>query len=175
MKEKEKKSNTISKKKNKKNTIPIVRDKSVEYFNSRAGKDVLPDPIVDPEEMIERPEDEESKLKYPPPKKNEVFRRKWGQFLASVINRENFHVGHLNSLEVLCDLYVDYEDLRKFIRINGRSYQAFGRHGKIWKFFPEVNQLNKVQASIKTYMLILGINLKRDESGESGGEKENWS
>lgn len=149
------------------------------FHRSYPGEDPRVDIVPPPKEDIEKafdipPDDEYEQLQYPPPKKHPTFRKMWAQFIENVTERENFKVGHLNSLEILCDLFVDYEDLREFIRVNGRSYQSVGRQGVVWKFFPEVRQLNAVQAQIKEYMKMLGLLLKKDHSSQSGGEKDNW-
>lgn len=128
----------------------------------------------DPEQILDEPDDDLSRHKYPPPKKNPVFRRVWGQFIDSISRRDNFNVGHLNALEVLCDLFAEYEDLHAFIRMKGRSYQAFGRSGMIWKLYPEVGYLKSVKHQINVYMKQLGLTLRRDESGLSGGEAGEW-
>lgn len=134
----------------------------------------IPPPKADIEKTLPEPDDEAAKLKYPPPKKDPRFREKWAQYVENVAGRENFKVGHLNTLEILCDLYTEYEDLREFLRKNGRSYQSYGRQGMIWKFFPEVQLLSRVQADIKEYTKMLGLLPKKDHAPESGGEKDDW-
>jgi phage terminase small subunit len=129
---------------------------------------------ADSEEMMIVPEDEASKHKYPPPKLNPVFRMKWMRFIDNVSSRENFNIAHLDSLEILCDLYVEYADLQKFIRTHGRTYESLGRNGRQIRFYPEVAQLNKVQAQIKEYSKMLGLLLKKDQGTESGGEAKAW-
>lgn len=136
----------------------------------------FPEPIPDPEAELPEPKDKASKHKYPPPRKNPTFRRIWMDFIDDVTGRENFKDGHLNSLEILCDLHVEYEQLREFIRKNGRSYKSYGRAGMQWKFYPEVGQLNSVQAQIKEYMKMLGLLLKKDHgTANPAGEKDEWS
>jgi len=112
--------------------------------------------------------------KFPPPKSHPIFIRTWMDFIDNVSSRENFKTGHLNSLEILCDLYVDYDNLKKYIESKGRSYKSNGRNGLTWKFYPEVAQLNTVQSQIKEYMKMLGLVLKKDHGTASGGEKSNW-
>ena len=124
------------------------------------------------EELAPEPVDELSNHRYPPPKRHPKFRRIWGQFIDGIINRDNFNVGYLNSLEILCDLFVEYEELSAFIRKTGRSYQTFGRSGMIWKLYPEVGQLKSVQHQINVYMKQLGLILKKDESGLMGQQGE---
>lgn len=132
-------------------------------------------PKPDYEKELPEPKDEAAGLKYPPPKKHPTFRKRWAEFIENITARENFKVGHLTHLEILCDLYVEYEELQEFIRTHGRSYVSVGRNGEVWKFYPEVGQLNKVSAQIKDFSKMLGIVLKKDHSAESGGEKDDWS
>lgn len=144
------------------------------YPGEDPQKKLIPDQRPDFETIAAAPDDEAAKHQYPPPKKEPIFRKMWMAFIDSIARRENFNISHLNNLEILCDLYVDYEDLRKFLRINGRSYKVQGRQGEIWKFFPEVDLLSKVLMQINNYTKLLGLVLKKDESGESDGEKANW-
>lgn len=126
-------------------------------------------------EAGETPKDEISKHKYPPPKNEPIFRRKWATFIDNIVGRENFNPSHLDALEILCDLYVEYEQLHQFIRVNGRSYCSIGRAGETWKLYPEVNELKRVQGSIKEYTKMLGLLLKADKgTGASSGEEKDW-
>lgn len=133
-----------------------------------------PEENTDFEEIAPIPNDNLSRHQYPPPKKNPKFRKIWGQFIDGIACRENFDVGHLNSLEILCDLFVEYEEVSTFIRKKGRSYQTIGRSGMIWKFYPEVGQLKAVQHQINVYMKQLGLVLKKDEFGSSDNDKGEW-
>lgn len=150
-----------------------------EFIRQYPGQDPRfeehPDFKPDPETTAPEPDDEASKHRYPPPKKDKIFREKWGQFIDSVSGRENFKVGHLNTLEILCDLYVEYDQLQKFIRRKGRTYKSVGRAGEVWKFYPEVMQLNKVQGQIKDYTKMLNLLPKKDHSGDDGGEGSEWN
>ena len=142
------------------------------YHGEDFKKDIYPDPVEDSEAVEPMPDDEAAKHKYPPPKKNKTFRKIWMQFIDSLVSRENFKVGHLNNLEILCDLYVEYEELQKFIRTKGRSYLSVGRSGEVWKFYPEVSHLSKVQLQIKNYTAMLGLVPKKDHGTEAGGKSE---
>ncbi len=145
-----------------------------EYLGQDPHLDVHPPVKEDSEVTMPAPTDKASKHKYPPPKKNKIFRDKWMQFIDNVTKRENFNIAHLNALEVLCDLFVEYDDLQTFIRKHGRNYKSIGRMGLVWKFYPEVVQLNKTQGQIRDYMKMLGLLLKKDHGTESGGEAEEW-
>jgi hypothetical protein len=121
------------------------------------------------------PDDKIGKHKYPPPRKNKIFREKWSLFIDNVTGRKNFHLGHLETLRILCDLFVEYEDLRNFLQENGQSYCAVGRQGEQWKLYPHVQQLNRVKESISVYSRMLDLIVKKDEGlGGQSGEDEDW-
>lgn len=145
-----------------------------EYPGQDMGVDFHNDPKPDYEAALPEPDDEFAHHQYPPPKKHPTFRKVWGQFIDSLVSRENFKVGHLNNLEILCDLYVEYEDLQKFVRERGRSYLSVGRGGETWKFYPEVKQLTSVQNNIKSYTAMLGLVPKKDHTPDSGDKEESW-
>ncbi len=144
------------------------------YVGEDPRKVIIPDKGPDFEKVAGDPNDEASKHQFPPPKKHPIFRKMWMSFIDRIIDRENFHISHLNNLEILCDLYVDYDDMRTFLRVNGRTYKVQGRQGEIWKVFPEVELLNRAQIHINNYTRLLGLLLKKDKSSESGGDADNW-
>jgi hypothetical protein len=154
--------------------LPGTDKKFIREFSGQEATIIEKDPVIADPEAVVTVQDEISKHKYPPPRNHPIFRKIWAEFIDNVCSRENFKVGHLNSLEILCDLYVEYDDLRAFLRTNGRSYKSISRAGQIHKLYPEVTQLNIVQSNIKEYMKMLGLLLKKDHSTESGGEKDNW-
>lgn len=134
-------------------------------------------PRKDVEDDALEPQDEFANHKYPPPKKHPVFRRMWGLFIDNISARSNFHLGHLETLRVLCNYYVEYEDLEEYIRKNGRSYCSVGRAGEVWKLYPEVNQLNRVREGIQQYSKMLGLILKKDEgdAAQQGEDDAAWT
>ncbi len=166
--------------------INKVRKPRPQYVGEDPHVVIIPDAVPDPEETALSEEKEEFDLSewkgdgphpfklYPPPKNSKVFRRKWREFIENVCDRENFRKGHLSQLEILCDLYVEYEALTKFVRTRGYTYVAIGRQGKVTKTFPEVLQLNKVLIEIRNYSKILGLVLKKDDSTGNSGESEEW-
>ncbi len=166
--------------------INKIRKPRPQYVGEDPYAVVVPDAKPDPEELARLEKQEEFDLSdwkgdgehpfkvYPPPKYSRVFRRKWFEFIVNVSERENFRHGHLSHLEILCDLYVEYDSLTKFVRTRGYTYFAVGRQGKVSKTFPEVAQLNKVQMEIRNYSKILGLVLKKDDSTGNSGEAEEW-
>ncbi len=155
-----------------------VKGKRKKFMRDYPGQDakieIHKKPKADPETTTPSPDDEASRHKYPPPKKGIVFRTKWMRFIDNVVARENFNIAFLDQLEILCDLYVEYEELQSFIRTQGRTYESVGRNGKQIRFYPEVAHLSRVQAQIKEYSKMLGLLLKKDHGTVSGGEKSEW-
>lgn len=163
---------TKKKKKKPKGTKVVVPPK----FRGQDPKVIFAEP---PRKNVEddalEPDDELAKKKYPPPRKNKIFREKWGLFIDNVTSRKNFHLGHLETLRILCDLFVEYEDLKSFLAENGQSYCAVGRQGEQWKMYPHVQQLNRVKESISVYSRMLDLIVKKDEGlGGTTGEDEDW-
>lgn len=116
-----------------------------------------------------------AKDRYPAPKTSIEFVKRWNKLIGGIVSRENFKIGHLYQLEILCDLYVEYDVLAKFVRTKGYTYAAVGRQGRIIKPYPEVTQMNRVQSEIRSYSKMLGLLLATDRSGESGGEDNEWA
>lgn len=130
----------------------------------------------DPEKAAPSKEylDAKKELKFPPPKQNPIFVRKWSLLLDSVVERDNFRKGHLLSLEILCDMYVEYEQISEFLRVNGQTYEADGRQGRIFRTFPQVGQMNKLKLEIRNYLRLLGLVLAKD-MGKEDPDKDEWS
>lgn len=144
------------------------------YHNDYGAKQVYNTPSKDPEKRSP-PKDEASKLKYPPPKRNPVFRKKWASFIHNLTSRDSFKEAHLEALEVLCDLYVEYEDLERTIRTQGRTYKSVTRFGDSWHMHPAVAQLDRVRGNIRNYTKQLDLFPKKDNSSEADGEEEDWT
>ena len=142
----------------------------------KMGKPKLNPTIPDPEEAA-HVKDEHDKLRYPPPQKNKVFREKWATFLDNIVQRENFKPGHLDLLEVLCELYVDLAELSKFIRCNGQSFEVITITGKSRRMYPEVAQRDKIRKQIENYSKQLDLFPKKDKSPKSGSKQDekDWS
>ena len=167
---------TTSKKDYRKPRMVTLSDGSVvqeRYVNDYGAKQVYQKPDKDPE-AVPPPKDKFAKMKYPPPKRNPVFRKKWASFIGSITGRESFKEVHLDILEVLCDLYVEYVDLEKIIRTEGRTYKSITRFGESVHMHPAVGQLDKVRANIRQYTQKLDLFPKKDNGTESEGEDDEW-
>lgn len=112
---------------------------------------------------------EECKL-FPPPRRNPVFVKRWSEYVTDVVRRENFKVGHLAQLKILCDLFVEYDDLLEELKISGYTYESHGRNGTQVKEMPTVAMIARVRSSIITYSKVLGLLLVKDKELSSGFE-----
>jgi Phage terminase, small subunit len=107
------------------------------------------------------------------PRKEPSFRRYWDNFIGDIKDRPNLKPSHLWQLQVLCDLCVEYDDLREIISITGRTVSnGGGRNGDVLRITPEVSQLNKILIEIRNYSRMLGLILVEDTKTK-GEEEEN--
>lgn len=133
---------------------------------------------ADEEDTLPKPKDAASKHKYPPPKKNKIFRDKWMSFINLVVERESFKEAHLSTLEILCDLYVELAALDKFLRENGMTYEVITIGGKDRKKHIEVGMRTEVRNQIRDFTTRLDLFPKKDNKqggGSSDGESKNWT
>lgn len=116
--------------------------------------------------------------KYPPPRTGELFKSKWKTLLPKVTTRDNFSEAHLVQLEVLCDLLVEYTNLRDSLEITGHTYRNIEpKTGyEIVRNYPEVSQLNTCRQQIQNYLKMLGLVLTKDTTqSEEKEEKSEWA
>lgn len=94
---------------------------------------------------------------YGAPKKGKEFKKYWDLLLPQIKARDNFNENHLNQLEILCDLYLEYSTLTLFIKDNGYSFTTEGRYGMSSRPHVEVNFRSKVMAEIRAYTKLLDL------------------
>ena len=111
---------------------------------------------------------------YAAPKADFEFVYYWDKFLPLVVERDNFHTSHLEQLEILCDLYLDYAKLTQFVKENGYSFMTSGRYGETSREYVEVKVRQKVVAEIRAYSKLLGLTLSKDAMPAKDDEDE-WS
>lgn len=111
----------------------------------------------------------------PPPDKDSVFKAKWKIFIEDICERANFKPGHLEQLEILCDMFSELEEMKLYIKENGYSYESHGRNGVQVKIRPEVQQKNILVNTIKNFSKHLGITPTKDENFTDKKEKaDEW-
>jgi phage terminase small subunit len=96
------------------------------------------------------------------PVDNEAIKYYWDMFIADIENRDNLKRSHLYQLRILCDLCVEYDEIKELLTLQGRTYESQGRNGTQIKLHPEVQQLNKILTEIRSYSRMLGIQLVKD-------------
>jgi len=100
--------------------------------------------------------------KYKCPSDKPLFIYYWNMYLEDIKDRDNLKPSHLQQLKVLCDLSVEYDELREILVLQGRTFESEGRNGFQIKLRPEVAQLNRVVSEIRNYSKILGLVLVKD-------------
>lgn len=145
-----------------------------EYANQYPMKNEYKEKQQDWEDM--KPvKDEASKHRYPPPKNHPVFRKRWMSMIDNIVERDSFKDFHLHLLEVLCDIYVEYEALAKILRTEGRTYKSITRFGIQIKTRPEVPQMDRLLSEIRAYAKQLDLSPKKDNSFQvSDDEEDSW-
>ena len=108
------------------------------------------------------------------PKKDKKFIEYWNLYIEDVCGRDNVKPGHLKQLELLCDMYVEYETLSDILIFEGYTYDNHGgRNGDQLKLRPEVQQLNRVRSEIRAYSVMLGLALVKD-TAKTKKDSEEW-
>lgn len=165
---------TSKKKPPKRKFKPAVKKAKALATVAKAGDIETPDDFEEVESQIRKALKTELLKKYPPPKTtSRTFVAYWSEAVADLSKRDNFKRGHLSQLEVLCDLYVEYETLMRYVLKHGYTYYATTRGGDQWKQRPEVLQLNRTRSEIRSYSRTLGLLLVRDKD-VTDGETEEW-
>jgi hypothetical protein len=108
--------------------------------------------------------------KFPCPSEKESFLRYWLIYLSDIKHRDNLKPSHFQQLKILCDLSVEYDEIKMTLDLEGRTYSSEGRNGFQIKIRPEVAQLNRVVSEIRNYSKILGLVLVKDQTSTKGEE-----
>lgn len=103
------------------------------------------------------------------------FTKHWDLFIGDVIERDNFKEHHLQQLGILCDLYVEYDNVATLIKEEGYTFESDGRHGKQLRPRPEISIRDKILTEIRHFSKILGLILVKDTViTKKTGEKGEW-
>ncbi len=98
------------------------------------------------------------------PSENTRFTEYWDMLIGDILDRDNLKRSHLKQLSVLCNLFIEYDELNETILNHGRTYESMGRNGLQIKMRPEVAQMSKVVTQIKDYSKMLGLILYKDNT-----------
>lgn len=115
---------------------------------------------------------EQKKYGSPRPQ-DEKFSEFWLKFIDKVVSRENFHESHLQQLELLIDLYIEYDKLTEIIEEEGLIYHNTGRYGHSIKPHPAVQLRQKTVSEIRAYSKLLDLVLAKDNTTNEP-EDDEW-
>ena len=97
------------------------------------------------------------------PRGDKTFTLYWNRFIGDIKDRPNLKPSHLWQLQVLCDLCVEYDELREIISLTGRTYSnGGGRNGDALRTTPEYLMLQKTVSEIRNYSKMLDLILVPD-------------
>ena len=115
--------------------------------------------------------------KYKAPKAaSKEFRSYWNTFIVTIASRDNFAKHHMKNLEILCNMYVEYDRMTEIIKEEGFSYISEGRNGIQKKLNPEYIERNKLLAEIRQFSRLLDIVPTKDQAMPSDSEDDGeWS
>ena len=92
----------------------------------------------------------------------------WKLFVEDLAKRKNFNEGMLKNLAILCELYQEYEDIKKRLKKEGTTYKTEGRYGFQYKTHPLVQQRKELLTQIRAYTKMLDLNPSKEYTqGES--------
>ena len=111
---------------------------------------------------------------FPAPKDDPEFKKYWDKYLPKILTRENFHEVHLDQLSILCDLYIEYENLTEFVKDKGYTYESDGRYGESFKEWPEIKIRQKVVSELRQYAKALDLVLNKDMDKKAKETKSEW-
>ena len=107
------------------------------------------------------------------PRNTKDFKMYWDRFIGDIKDRPNLKPSHLWQLQILCDLCVEYDELREIVSITGRSVSnGGGRNGDTLRPAPEYLMMQKVIVEIRNYAKMLDLILVPD-SKTKDEEEEN--
>lgn len=103
-------------------------------------------------------------MQYKSPKEDDVeFTRYWNLYVDDVAQRDNFKIGHLEQLRILCQLYTEFDKLTEIISDKGYTYEAETRNGLQTKVYSEVTIRKEVMLELRMYSKMLGLILEPDK------------
>lgn len=112
---------------------------------------------------------------YDPPQDGKVFVEKWEQLIGNIITRDNFNLGHLYQLEILCGLYEELDTLNATLAVTGHTYESVVKGVTHHKAYPQVGQLNVCRNQIAAYTRMLGLTIAKNlHSSTVEEEKDEW-
>jgi hypothetical protein len=112
------------------------------------------------------------------PIKDKKFEKYWNLYIGDVTARDNFKLGHLEHLRILCQIMVNFDKLQAQIDRDGFTYETDpdgkSRYGNQVKVNPACTLRDKILAEIRQYSKMLGLLLEKDKVTNEKGDKDEW-
>lgn len=110
--------------------------------------------------------------KYPSPVKTVKFKKYWEKYLPIIANKKGFDKSVLKNIEILCRLYMLFDDLTEYIDSNPLLEENETRYGRQIKPNPALNERAKVITEVRHLSKSLGM--KIDPEGTEEDVSSEW-
>ena len=104
--------------------------------------------------------------KFEAPSDKPEFKFYWDIFVEDVTKRDNFKLGHLQQLKILCRLYTEFDKMSDEIDEKGFTYETDpngeSRYGNQIKINPISTQRDKILSEIRQFSKLLKLELFQD-------------
>lgn len=156
--------------------MPAAIDDPEDILNGSDLDDYEEEDFLTQEDLDAYPKGKHPYILYPPPRPSLEFRTYWKAYIEELATKPGFKKIFLYQLEIICALHVENDQLSKFIRTRGHTYETTGRQGRQVKTYPEVGQRNLILREIASYSKALGLTIgggvTRKSIGGTGNEKD---
>jgi len=99
---------------------------------------------------------------YKAPMKGKEFKKYWDKLSPIITNKLGFDESCLKNLEILCNLYVDYDRMTESINDNDMVIVNEGRYGIQCRPFPLINERQKILGEIRHFSKLLGMKIDHE-------------
>jgi len=102
------------------------------------------------------------------------YKKLWNLFVPKVVERENFSEAHLQQLEILVDLYLEYHKLTKVLNDEGYWFESDSRYGKTIREHPCCKLRQKTLGEIRAFSKLIDLVLNKDMSSKEPSDADEW-
>lgn len=107
-------------------------------------------------------------IKYKSPIKNKEFNHYWERFIPVISEKDGFDESCLKNVEIICSLYVTFDELSTYLTENSLIIENHTRYGLQVKPNPALGERAKVVAEIRHYSKLLGMKISPTPQEEDG-------
>lgn len=110
--------------------------------------------------------------KYLSPVKTKEFKKYWAKFVPIITKKEGFDESCIKNLEILCTLYVGFDELTEYIEEFGFVVHSSGRYGDQFKTNPASTERKKIVEEIRHFSRLLGMKVSHTDANV--GVEDDW-